>query len=173
MSDLQEPTQGMIFFSLLCDPKVSKEELRREFHSWGIWGEQSFDFNPMTEYYSKEMGDDLVRWFWIGDIVTRDVLVDAKIWACELEKKYSKESARTVNCDPGLICPEHMLLATGKSYAHRIYLNKGIYAELTYIFSDGAYKSLQWTYPDYAHEDKRELFKWLRSRLLNKIHQKI
>jgi hypothetical protein len=42
------------------------------------------------------------------------------------------------------------ILATGKNYAHRIYLGKGIYADLTLIFQKGAFRKLPWTYPDYS-----------------------
>jgi len=42
------------------------------------------------------------------------------------------------------------VLATGKDNAHRIYLGEGIFADLTLIFRAGTYRSLEWTYPDYA-----------------------
>jgi len=63
-----------------------------------------------------------------------------------------------VNIDPGYIALEHVILATTKGYAHRIYLKNGIYADLTLIYRDGTYRPLDWTYPDYAEKDTISLF---------------
>jgi hypothetical protein len=45
---------------------------------------------------------------------------------------------------------ERFVLATGKNYSHRIYIGKGIYADLTLIFESSAFRKLPWTYPDYS-----------------------
>ena len=165
MSELFQPSECTLFFSMIADESIDIPKLKSEFLEWEIWSEARFDFNPSLDYYSKEMGSKLNRWFWIAKTAKRDILVQAKLWAQKLEEKYSQDGARLVNCDPGIICLEHMVLATGKSYAHRVYLDSGIYAELCYVFEAGAFKSLQWTYPDYQSQEKINLFNLLRSRL--------
>ena len=165
MSELFQPSESTLFFSMIAHQSVDLQKLKSEFSQWDIWSEASFDYNPSLDYYSKEMGADLKRWFWIAKTGHRNILIEAKLWAQQLESKYSENGSRLVNCDPGIICLEHMILATGKSYAHRVYLDSGVYAELCYIFEAGAFKSLQWTYPDYQSEDKINLFNLLRSRL--------
>ena len=54
--------------------------------------------------------------------------------------------------DPGLLLPTRFVLASGKDFTHRIYLAKGIYADLTLIYTRGVFQRLPWTYPDYAGE---------------------
>ena len=41
---------------------------------------------------------------------------------------------------------DDLVLATGKNYTHRIYLSKGIYADLTLVFHQGSFQTLAWTY---------------------------
>ncbi len=38
---------------------------------------------------------------------------------------------------------ERFVLATGKNYTHRIYIGKGIYADLTLIFQNGSFSGLK------------------------------
>ena len=63
--------------------------------------------------------------------------------------KYLKEEKRLVNIDPGYMLAERFVLATGKNFAHRIYIGRRIYADLTLIYTRGGFKKLPWTYPDY------------------------
>jgi hypothetical protein len=75
-----------------------------------------------------------------------------KIRTNELERMFVREGKRAVNIDPGYICMERLVLATGKNYTHRIHLAKGIYADLTLVFHKGSFRPLAWTYRDYAEE---------------------
>ena len=59
-----------------------------------------------------------------------------------------------------------MVLASGKNYAHRIYLSKGIYADLTLIYRDKNYQPLAWTYPDYGETEVRRWLRALREKYL-------
>jgi hypothetical protein len=60
----------------------------------------------------------------------------------------------------------HLILATGKGYTHRPYLRDGIYADLTLIFTDGAFRPLTWTYPDYAGQKVTTLLYKIRGKYL-------
>jgi hypothetical protein len=63
------------------------------------------------------------------------------------------------------------VLATGKNYIHRIYLRKGIYADLTLVFKRGGFVPLEWTYPDYADPEMIESFNAVRSRYLEQLRE--
>jgi hypothetical protein len=71
-----------------------------------------------------------------------------------------------MNIDPGYLSQAHLILATGKGYAHRPYLRDGIYADLTLIFRQGSFEALPWTYPDYAAPETICLFNGIRRKYL-------
>lgn len=108
-------------------------------------------FFDRTRYYEKEMGWPLHRRFLSFEKLIRpESLVEIKLETNELEKRYLQEGKRRVNIDPGYIALERLVLATGKNYTHRIYLSKGIYADLTLVFHQGSFQTLAWTYRDYG-----------------------
>lgn len=112
-----------------------------------------------TQYYEKEMGTDLMRLFVLfAPLVGREELPGVKKATNSIEKDLAVGGRRTANIDPGYIALEHVILATTKGYAHRIYLGEGIHADLTLMFHQGSYHPLQWTYPDYAMEQAIFLF---------------
>ncbi len=125
-----------------------------------------------TRYYEKEMGWPLYRRFIsFMRLIMPESIADIKLIANELEKAHLDKENRTINIDPGYITLERLVLATGKNYSHRIYLRKGIYADLTLIFHDGTFKPLSWTYPDYAEEKAIGLFNRLRSEYLQHLRE--
>lgn len=118
-----------------------------------------------TSYYEQEMGPGICRWFWaLAETVYRERLVDIKLLTNSIEDEYRRDGRRRFNLDPGILALENFVLATGKNRAHRIYLGRGIFAELTYVFRKGRYRPLEWTYPDYASKELVDLFGGLRER---------
>lgn len=109
-----------------------------------------FDY---TDYYEPEMGTPLYRrLFTFKHLIEQASLSGIKRTTNDLEKKYVHHTGRQVNIDPGYLLQERFVLATGKNFAHRIYIGDGIYADLTLIYTRGGLKTLPWTYPDYASE---------------------
>jgi hypothetical protein len=122
-------------------------------------------FFDRTRYYEKEMGWPLFRRFVsFRDLIRPESIVEVKLRTNELEKAFVREGKRSVNIDPGYICMERLVLVTGKNYTHRIYLSKGIYADLTLVFQKGGFRSLPWTYRDYGDEDLIEQFNGIRAK---------
>ena len=122
-------------------------------------------FFDRTRYYEKEMGRPLFRRFVaFRDLIPPDSIVEVKLQTNELEKAFVKEGKRPVNIDPGYICMERLVLVTGKNYTHRIYLSKGIYADLTLVFQKGRFRPLPWTYRDYGDENLIARFNEIRAR---------
>lgn len=125
------------------------------------------EFNPLIKYYTKEMGENLGRFFLVTtQPIDRDLFVPAKLKAMEWEKAWAQNTKRMVNVDIGCLSAENFILATTKNYSHRIYLSNDIFADLTYYFHEGKFQTLSWTYPDYVDEKKIEFITWLRSYLL-------
>ncbi|MCK5391589.1 MAG: DUF4416 family protein [Deltaproteobacteria bacterium] len=172
MSRLQEPSTVRLFMGLIYKPDSSildliemlEEKLGAiNFESTGT------PFNH-SSYYTKEMGGGLLRKILtFQKLIRRTEIVEIKIFTNNLEKVFSYEGDRTINIDPGYIAQEHLILATAKGYSHRPYLGSGVYADLTLVYMNNEYKTLQWTYPDYGREEMRVLFKDLRNKYVSQL----
>jgi len=127
-----------------------------------------FDY---TGYYEREMGESLKRQLVSFErLVEQGSLVETKLHTVEMEKTLSDgEGRRTVNIDPGLLCPENFVLATGKNNAHRIYLGRGIFAEITLMYRDGGFRAMPWTYPDYASGEVQAILAEMRKLLMKQL----
>ncbi len=129
-------------------------------------------FFDRTRYYEKEMGWPLHRRFLsFKDLIRPEAIADIKLQTNELEKRYLQEGKRRVNIDPGYIALERLILATGKNYTHRIYLSKGIYADLTLVFHQGSFQTLAWTYRDYADPVVIGYFNDIREHYKNQLRR--
>jgi hypothetical protein len=123
-----------------------------------------FDY---TDYYAAEMGMPLRRRFaGFAPLICQGDLARIKEETNELERRMSAGGRRTVNIDPGYLVAERLVLATGKNRAHRIYLDRGIYADLTLVFHQKEYRPLPWTYPDYGDARVRGWLGVLRQKYL-------
>ena len=129
----------------------------------------SFNF---TTYYNNEMGTPLFRRLVAFKQLMHQVsLSDIKLFTNDLEHKHSIDGKRMVNIDPGYLLHERFVLATGKNYSHRILIGKGIYADLTLIYTKGRYESLPWTYPDYASENILTFLNQVRKKYVVDLRQ--
>lgn len=169
MSERALPSKVKLFFSVLANNienlNVVVEKLANLYGKIDFESEiMPFDF---TDYYEKEFGKGLIRkLFSFKKLIFPDELVDVKLKAYEIEQKMTIENKRLVNIDPGYLSLARVVLSTGKDFTHRIYLNQGVYADLTLIYKKGkGYISLPWTYPDYASEKFLTIFNSLRREL--------
>lgn len=128
-----------------------------------------------TDYYEAEMGPDLKRWFVsFHELTTPERLAEIKRLTIGVEKQLCEDcllppDRRVVNLDPGLIGLSKLVLATTKDHAHRIYLQQGIYAEVTLRYTKGQWEPWPWTYPDYAAETYHPFFMQVRRRLVEQL----
>jgi len=122
-----------------------------------------------SDYYEKEMGKDLKRVFVIyKDVVQRDEIVKVKRFTDSIEQEYAVNGKRRINIDPGLLCPENIILATNKPFFHRVYLSDGVYAEVTLFFKHDTYNPIEyWTYPEYRSTPVLEFFNSARELLMS------
>lgn len=116
----------------------------------------NFDF---TDYYYPEMGNPLTRRFLsFKKLRKAESFVEIKLYCLKLEKKFAVNLRRQVNIDPGYINEAKLVLTTTKDFAHRIYLNKGIYAEVTLLYLKNGFLEISTTFPDYRTQRYKEIF---------------
>lgn len=116
-----------------------------------------------TDYYEAEFGKTLSRKFIAFErLILPENLSKTKITANTIEEKLSVRKRRLVNIDPGYVDMARVVLASTKDYRHRIYLNKGIYAEITLFYQDKSFAAWEWTYPDYKSPDYISIFNAVR-----------
>jgi len=119
-----------------------------------------------TDYYRKEMGDNLKRRFVsFKNLVSPE---DSFLWKYitnDIEKEFysGTEFPRRINLDPGYLNLSHIVLFSTKDFYHRIYLGKGIFAEVTLYFERGRYMFFPWTYPDYKSQEYIDFFMRVRN----------
>jgi len=128
---------------------------------------QWLDFD-YTDYYYKEMGAPLFRKvFAFKNLIAQDALARIKERTNEIESRFEISGKRVVNIDPGYLVSSRFILATGKEYSHRIYIGHKIYADLTLIYSKKeGFKTLEWTYPDYASQSMLSFLSKIRDKYL-------
>jgi hypothetical protein len=118
-----------------------------------------------TDYYNKEIGENLLKKFISFEkLVNPDKLFDIKIFTNSIEQKflYNGTNNRMINIDPGLLSLSKLVLATTKNYDHRIYIGKGIFAEVTLRWTQKNFKEFEWTYPDFRTEEYKRILGKIR-----------
>lgn len=168
---LEHPSEGLLFFSFLyrSDLFSEAEFIQKVETLFGKCISHVPEFNPLSTYYAKEMGDAslLKRVFYVSTkSFPREFLLTTKLLSLTWESQWSRDAKRMVNVDLGFISAENFILATTKNYAHRVFLGQKIFADLTYHCLDGRYQTLPWTYPDFQDQPKIDFLNWCRSYLL-------
>ena len=171
MSELSRPLPVVLMFGIMYhDEAVYNQIISRLTTRYGpIFSEgKRYDFSAHSPYYDDEMGTGIFKQLIAMEkLINRDAIVEVKQYAVELEEEFSQEGNRSINIDPGLISEENFILSTGKNFTHRIYLREGVFAEVTLIFVKGnKFRTLPWTYQDYAKEPASSWLLQTRSWLL-------
>ena len=173
--ELESPPEGLLFAAVM----VTDEELIPEVNTlfeekFSAIEKRSHEYEFVhSTYYSREMGDKLIKYFVsFKELIDKQKLPDVKMQTMKMEEIffYLKDGihCRKVNIDPGYMTHSKVILATSKNYSHRVYLGKGVFAELTYLISKHGWKTLDWTYPDYKDSKVIYLFEELRKDYLVK-----
>ena len=138
---------------------------------WGpsVFSSDVFDFNDTT-YYERSMGTGLRKTFLVfQNLIDPQTLPDLKWQTNAWEQLYRDQhdcpEPRPLNLDPGYLTEAKLVLATTKDRDHRLYLSRGIFAEVTLYYHRGAWKTREWTYPDYRSADYHQFFTRCRELL--------
>jgi hypothetical protein len=129
----------------------------------------AFDFTE-TDYYLATMGADLKKQFFACKrLIDPAQLIDLKLQTNRWEEEFASQGrfpeARPLNLDPGYITLAKLVLASTKDHSHRLYLGRGIYAEITLSYRGGRWQESEWTYPDYRRADFQQFFVQCRDYL--------
>ena len=129
-----------------------------------------------TKYYAKEMSERLLRQFVsLAQLAEPADIVKLKLACNSAELADARQRARglrrAINLDPGYITPAKLVLASTKDYSHRVYLGRGIYAEVTLQYGHGVWRSFPWSYPDYCEPRYHGFFSQVRWRLLEQLRK--
>jgi hypothetical protein len=166
------PSRAILFCGLLlnrrADEKEVAETLEREFGRI-ILESEPFVFTE-TDYYKAEMGESLTRIFVGFDrFIDKERIADIKRSTIEIEhKRFSGRGRRNVNIDPGYLTSAKVVLPTTKNFQHRIYLQDGIFAEVTLRYRRNSFEAWEWTYPDYLRPASIRFFNMLREIYRNR-----
>ena len=149
----------------------------------GRWGEIAVRSPPIPfdvgGYYATEMGGDLHQeLIALGTPRPPDDLADWKHQTNAIEGNLARSiddarRPRPVNLDCGYLTEAKFVLATTKNRSHRIYIGRGMFAEITLTFVAGRWTPSSWTYPNYRHPDvarfAAETRRTLRSHLGRRV----
>ncbi len=140
-------------------------------HIVGIHG--PVNFSKISDYYDEEMGKNIQKYyFFTNKIFDPEELRQLKIRSNEIEDKLKENGNRTMNFDVGYIELSKFVLASTKNFYHRVYLGKGIYAEITMYFKNKEFRWLPWTYQDYKDGKVMELLQHARNYLKDNPDEK-
>jgi hypothetical protein len=141
------------------------------------WGPAALTSEPFdfveTDYYQGSMGPNLKKQFFAFErLIDPARLVEIKLqtnhWEAAYAKLASGAPSRPLNLDPGYLTLAKLVLASTKDHAHRLYLNRGIHAEVTLSYRHRRWQHQEWTFPDYRRADYQRFFsrcrEWLRER---------
>lgn len=168
MPPFREADPVAIFAGLIFNgPAAWRKALSMMADRWGpvdlLSAEMPFD---LTDYYTNEMGPALRRRL-VSFAALRSpaALPGLKHEAIDLERGLAAPSgARTVNIDVGYLDLHRVVLASTKERPQKLYLEKGIWADLTLRFSQGRFQTFPWTFPDFADGRYDSFLSRLRER---------
>lgn len=125
-----------------------------------------FNFN-YTGYYSKEMAGDIKRIFYAFEkLIDARELCAIKLEGNSIETGFpSITGGRRINLDPGYLTPAKVILASAKDNIQRIYIDNGIYEEITLYYKNRTFNPFEWTFPDYR-ESYIPFFNRLRDQFM-------
>lgn len=136
----------------------------RAAQAWGpiALESESFRFED-TNYYESTMGAELVKRFWLFErpydqSQTVETKLTTNCWEEEYKEIAGSNVERPLNLDPGYITRAKLVLSSTKNFTHRIYLDRGIYAELTLYYQKNAWRTHEFTFPDYRRADYHAFF---------------
>jgi len=163
-------------FSRYSDALLWAKQMAEE--AWGpvALASELFD-HCETDYYTPTMGPELKKTFFAFEsLVDPAELVRCKETTNEWEVDYQRlgkhPEPRPLNLDPGYLTEAKLVLASTKDRDHRLYLDRGIYAENTLYFYHGAWQPRPWTYPDYRRADYQQFFLRCRDYLRRKYGER-
>ncbi len=178
MGAITEPRPVLLIVAVFSRHQAGLDWAREKAKSH--WGEialtsQIFSFDD-TKYYEKTMGPELKKVFFAFErLIDPTELIDAKRltndWEDHFRDRNNFAEARPLNLDPGYVTEAKLVLATTKDRDHRLYLGRGIFAEVTLHYFRRSWTSHPWTYPDYQSAGYHEFLTGCREYLRKRYRE--
>ncbi|MFP3984053.1 MAG: DUF4416 family protein [Desulfurivibrionaceae bacterium] len=152
MADPESPTPVKYFIAVLFSSpdllSLARNVLQEN------WGKMDLEGDPrlfeVTDYYQAEMGGTLYRSIIsFKDLMNPAEIVERKLRCNDLEDTLALENKRRVNLDAGYLDHNKVVLASAKAAGQKIYLGRGIYADLAGRYRSGRYQPFEWSFPDF------------------------
>ncbi len=151
MLELKDPLPVKVFAAVLWGtPEAWSQACTAMARIWGtcdcITDPVAFTY---SDYYLAEMGPELKR-----QLVSFEPLVDPgdlpelKLAANTVEAQLCQAEKRTVNIDVGYLDYHKVVLASTKDGPRKVYVGKGMWADMCLIYEKGAFHPLPWTFMD-------------------------
>jgi hypothetical protein len=163
-----------------CLFSLYKEELIKRFGEVDMESNtQPFNF---TDYYEKEFGKNLMqKLFSFSALIRLNELAEIKIITNGIENNFKNGNIennitrhkRKINLDPGYITLDKFILASTKNGPSRIYLNQGIYAEITLRFINKLFVPCEYTYPNYKTNEYTNFLNSVRLKYKLQLRDKL
>jgi len=180
MGQISYPMPSKLIFSIISNKESlfleSKDFLERTFGKIDLESDyQPFDF---TDYYKNEMGVFLKqKIISFEKLIQPNSLSKIKNISNKMELQIIQGGGvdnsiltnRKVNLDPGYITLSKFILASTKDGSARIYMDRGIFAEITLTFTKKSFKPLEWTYQNYQTELFINFLNSVREKYKNQI----
>ena len=171
MGCVSRPHKVNLIVGLLSSDAAILSQVKK--HLERSYGPTDFESPVMdfthTEYYKAEMGEGLKRQFLsFKKMLDLSGIYAVKLKTNKLESRFLSGGNRTVNIDPGYLDDSKVVLFSTKDYTHRIYLDKGIHAEVTLFYKDRSYRPWPWTYPDYKTDAYIDILNRIRQNYRTK-----
>jgi hypothetical protein len=174
MALIQQPSPVKSFIAVLFrEPETLHSVKRILIERWGALDFEGADhLFDVTDYYISEMGSPLYRrLFAFEKLVGPTLLVDMKRSCNDIEDLLCIDKKRTVNCDAGYLDHNKVVLASAKEAGQKIYLDKGIYADLAGRYKAGRYQPFEWSFPDFKDGRYEKELLAIRSLYLAQVKQ--
>ena len=165
MGEVSEPSPVLAILAAFSRHEAALDwGLERATAAWGpvVLASPRFSFSETT-YYEPTMGSSILKCFWAFErLIDPAALVEFKIATNAWEREYAEGAGhvepRPLNLDPGYLTPAKLVLASTKDHAHRLYMSRGIFAEVTLFYKDRHWQHRDWTFPDYRRADYQQFF---------------
>lgn len=171
-----KPRPAKYFVALLCADDGLFDAVEKDLTSMAGDCDARSEPVPWTasHFYEREMGPRLLRRFLsFATLRSPSRLAEIKLETNSIEDRFRcpHKGGRRINLDPGYLDVHKVVLASTKNAGQRIYLRAGIYGEVTLLYHDGAFHSLEYTYPDYRWLETVQFFARIRARYVSQLKQ--
>jgi hypothetical protein len=178
MGRLTDPAPVLLLLAAFSRHEAALAWARqRAVEAWGPVALESplFPFRE-TQYYEPTMGSGLgKRFLAFARPADPAALVDWKLatnaWEVEYARAAGHPEPRPLNLDPGYLTLGKLVLASTKDFAHRIYLGRGIYAEITLYYKGRCWQHHVWTFADYRRPEYQQFFSECREHLHRELRK--